>query len=49
MWERRYAYSLFVGKPEGKRPLVNPRWRWVHSIRMDLEEIGWGDLDWRVP
>jgi hypothetical protein len=32
--------------PEGKRPLGRPRHRWVDSIRMDLEELGWGDVDW---
>jgi hypothetical protein len=35
-----------VGKPEGKRPLGRPRCRWVDDIRMDLGEMGWGDVDW---
>jgi hypothetical protein len=35
-----------VGKPEGKRPLGIPRHRWVDNIRMDLGEVGWGDVDW---
>jgi hypothetical protein len=35
-----------VGKPEGKRPLGRPRRRWVGNIKMDLLEIGWGDVDW---
>jgi hypothetical protein len=37
-----------VGKPEGKRPLGRPRRRWVDntSIRMDLGEAVWGDVDW---
>jgi hypothetical protein len=35
-----------VGKPEGKRPLRKARHRWVDSIRMDLGEVGWGDVDW---
>jgi hypothetical protein len=35
-----------VGKPEGRRPLVRPRGRWLNNIRMDLVEVGWGDLDW---
>jgi hypothetical protein len=35
-----------VGKPEGKRPLGRPRRRWVYNIRMDLVEVGWGDVDW---
>jgi hypothetical protein len=37
---------LLVGKPEGKRPLGRPRRRWVDNIRMDLVEVGWGDVDW---
>jgi hypothetical protein len=35
-----------MGKPEGKRPLGRPRRRWVDNIRMDLGEVGWGDVDW---
>jgi hypothetical protein len=46
MGEKRYAYRLLVGKPEGKRPLGRPRRRWVDIIRMDLGEVGWGDVDW---
>jgi hypothetical protein len=38
--------TALVGKPEGKRPLGRPRRRWVDNIRMDLEEVGWGDVDW---
>jgi hypothetical protein len=37
---KRNAYTLLVGKPEGKRPLERPRRRWVDNIRMDLGEIG---------
>jgi hypothetical protein len=44
--EKRNAYRLLVGKPEGKRPLGRPRRRWVDNIRMDLGEMGWGDVDW---
>jgi hypothetical protein len=44
--EKRHAYRLLVGKPEGKRPLVRPRSSWVHNIRMDLGKEGWGDVDW---
>jgi hypothetical protein len=40
------ACSLFVGKAERRRPLGRPRRRWVDDIRMDLEEVGWGDVDW---
>jgi hypothetical protein len=35
-----------VGKPEGRRPLGRPRRRWLGNIRMDLVEVGWGDVDW---
>jgi hypothetical protein len=44
MGENRNAYSILVGKPEGKRPLGRPRRRWVDNIKMDLREIGW-DID----
>jgi hypothetical protein len=46
MGEKRYTYRLLMGKPEGKRPLGRPRHRWVDNIRMDLGEVGWGDVDW---
>jgi hypothetical protein len=46
MGEKRNAYRLLVVKPEGKRPLGRPRRRWVDDIRMDLGEVGWGDVDW---
>jgi hypothetical protein len=41
--EKRNAYRLLVGKPE--RPLGRPRRRWLDNIRMDLVEVGWGDVD----
>jgi hypothetical protein len=44
--EKRNAYRLLVGKPEGRRPLGRPRCRWVYNISMDLVEVGWGDVDW---
>ena len=40
------AYRVLVGKPEGKRPLGRPRRRWVDNIRMDLQEVGCGYVDW---
>jgi hypothetical protein len=43
--EKRNAYGLLVGKPEGRRPLGRPRRRWLDNIRMDLVEVGWGDVD----
>jgi hypothetical protein len=44
--KKRNAYRLFVAKPEGKRPLGRPRRRRENNIRMDLREVGWGDVDW---
>jgi hypothetical protein len=46
MGEKRNAYRLLVGKPEGNRPLGRPTRRRVDNIRMDLGEVGWGDVDW---
>jgi hypothetical protein len=45
MREKRNAYRILVGKPEGKRPLGRPRRRWVDNIKMDLREIEWYGLD----
>jgi hypothetical protein len=44
--EKRNAYRLLVGKSKGKWPLGRPRRRWVDNIRMDVGEVGWGDVDW---
>jgi hypothetical protein len=46
MGDKRNAYRLLVGKPERRRPLEGPRCRWVDSIRMDLGEVEWGNVDW---
>jgi len=46
MGEEKVAYRVLVGKPEGKRPLGRPRRKWVDNIRMDLQEVGCGYLDW---
>jgi hypothetical protein len=46
MGEERNVYKVLVGKPEGKRPLARPRRRLEDGIRMDLREIGLGDVDW---
>jgi hypothetical protein len=46
MWEKRNAYRILVGKPEGKRPLGRPRHRWEDNIKMDLREVGRGVVDW---
>jgi hypothetical protein len=45
MGQRRNAYKIWIGKSEGKRPLGRPRHRWEDNIRMDIEKIGWEDLD----
>ena len=39
-------YRFLVGKPEGRRPLGRPRHRWVDNIKMDLQEVGFGYMDW---
>jgi len=46
MGEDRGVYRVLVGKPEGKRPLGRPRSRWVDHIRIDLQEVGCGYVDW---
>jgi hypothetical protein len=46
MGEKRNAYRLLVGKPEGTRPLGRPRRRSVANIKMDLLAIGWGGVGW---
>ena len=46
MDEERGVYRVLVGKPEGRRPLGRPRRRWVDNIRMDLQEVGCGYMDW---
>ena len=46
MGEGRGMYRVLVGKPEGKRPLGRHRHRWEENIKMDLQEVGWGGIDW---
>ena len=46
MGDRRGVYSVLVGKPEGKRPLGRPRRRWEDNIKMDLQKVGCGGMDW---
>ena len=46
MNEAKGVYRVLVGKPEGRRPLGRPRRRWVDDIRMDLQEVGCGYMDW---
>jgi len=40
------VYRVLVGKPEGKRLLGGPRRRWEDNIKMDLQEVGCGGMDW---
>jgi len=40
------VYRVLVGKPEGKRPLGRPRRRWEDNIKMDIQEVGCGGMDW---
>jgi hypothetical protein len=44
--EMRNVYIVLVGKPEWKRPLGRPRYRWEEDIRVNLRETGWKDVDW---
>ena len=44
--ERRGVYKILVGEPEGKRPLGRPRHRWEDNSKMDLQEVGFGGLEW---
>jgi hypothetical protein len=44
MGEVRGAYNILVGRPEGRRPLGRPRRRWEDKIKMDIREIGFGDV-----
>ena len=46
MGQRRGLYRALVGKPEGMRPLGRPRHRWEDNIKMDLQEVGCGGMDW---
>ena len=46
MGEKRGIYRVLVGKPEGKRPIGRHRHRWEDDIKMDLQEVGCGGMDW---
>jgi hypothetical protein len=49
MGEGRGVYRVLVGKPEGERPLERPRRRWEDNIKMDLQEVGCGGMEWIEP
>ena len=46
MGEERVLYRVLVGKPKRRRPLGRPRRRWDYNIKMDLQEVGCGYMDW---
>jgi hypothetical protein len=46
MGEEKGMYRVLVGKPEGQRPLERPRHRWDDNIKMELQEVGCGVMDW---
>jgi hypothetical protein len=46
MGEGRDVYRVLVGKPEEKRPMGRPRCRWEDNIKMDLQGVGCGGMDW---
>jgi len=46
MGEGRGMYRVLMGKPGGKRPIERPRRRWEDNIKMDLQEVGCGGMDW---
>jgi hypothetical protein len=46
MGKGRGEYRILLGRPEEKRPLGRPRRRWEDNIKMDLQEVGWGGMDW---
>jgi hypothetical protein len=46
MGEKRGVFMVLMRKPEGKRPLGRPRRRWEDNIKMDLQEVGCGGMDW---
>jgi len=47
--EKRDVYRVLVGKPEGKRPVGRSRQRWEDNIKMDIQEVGCGGMDWIEP
>ena len=49
MGEGRRMYRALLGEPEGKRPLGRLRRRWEDNIKMDLQEVGCGGMDWINP
>jgi hypothetical protein len=46
MGEGRGAYRVLVGRPERRRPIGRPRRRWEDNIKMNIQEVEWGGMDW---
>ena len=46
MGDKRASYRVFVGTANGKRPLGRPKYRWEDNIKINLQEVGWGGVDW---
>jgi len=46
MGESRGIYRVLVGKPEGKRPFGRPQHRWEDNIKIELQKVGCGGVDW---
>jgi len=46
--KRRGVYMVLVGKPKGKRPLGRPRRRWEDNIKMNIQKVGLGGIDWII-
>ena len=46
MGHKRHECTVLVGRPEGKKPLVKPRHKWENKSKLDLQEVGWGGMDW---
>jgi len=46
MGERRGVYRILVGKPEGRKPLGRPRRKWEDNIKMDLQKVRCGGMEW---
>jgi len=46
MGDRRDAYRILVRRPEGKRPIKRPKRKWKDNVKMELQVVGWGGMDW---
>jgi hypothetical protein len=46
MGERRGVYRILLERPEGRRPIGKPRRKWEDDIKMDLQDVRWGSMNW---